>query len=110
MEGNNIFNIEELSGTKESFTSLFSNKNILIEKIVSFGQVTNDNEWLEQEKNEWVVLLQGEAEIQFEKDNNKLLMKKGDYILIPSHCRHGVNYTSIDPPCIWLAIHFYENG
>ena len=106
MEGNNIFNREGLSEVNESFITLYSNENIIIEKIVSFGQTTSVNKWLEQDKDEWVVLLQGKAEIFFEKDNNKVILKKGYYILIPSHSRHRVEYTSSDPPCIWLAVHF----
>jgi cupin 2 domain-containing protein len=110
MKENNIYKIDEGLRTAEIFSTLFSNGNILIEKIISFGQITKSNEWLEQEKTEWMALLQGEAEILFENDNNKVKMKSGDYALIPSHCRHRVIFTTKEPPCIWLAVHFNENG
>jgi cupin 2 domain-containing protein len=38
-------------------------------------------------------------------DGPRQPLKAGDYLLIPAHCRHRVEYTSADPPCIWLAIH-----
>ncbi|NLB53750.1 MAG: cupin domain-containing protein, partial [Syntrophomonadaceae bacterium] len=61
--------------------------------------------WYEQEKDEWVLLLQGEAIISY-RNNDKVLMKTGDYLLIPAKRAHRVDMTSIDPPCIWLAIFF----
>ena len=29
----------------------------------------------------------------------------GDYLFIPAHQKHRVEYTSSRPPCIWLAVH-----
>jgi cupin 2 domain-containing protein len=110
MDRKNIFNTEELSRIEECFIPIYSNQKIFIEKIVSFGQTTPENDWLEQDRSEWVALLQGEAEILFENDIHKVSMKRGDYIHIPSHCKHKVTFTSVDPPCIWLAVHFDENG
>ena len=55
-------------------------------------------------ENEWVILLEGEASIEFE--DKTIHLKKGDYINIPSHQKHKVIKTSKNPPAIWLAI-FY---
>jgi hypothetical protein len=45
------------------------------------------------------------AKIEFE--NNEILeLFPGDYILIPSHKKHRVVYTSESPKCVWLGIHF----
>ena len=38
-------------------------------------------------------------------DNSSIKLKSGDYLLIKAHQKHRVTFTSIDPPCIWLAIH-----
>jgi len=49
-------------------------------------------------------LLQGEAELAY-ADDSRIKLKAGDYLLIPAHTKHRVEYTSIEPPCIWLAVH-----
>lgn len=101
----NIFSIKkDLDCTEELFFKLFKNDNCLIEKIISTGQTTKYGEWLEEDSDEWVILLQGFSEIKF-FDGDKIKMKSGDYLLIPSNSKHRVESTSTDPPCIWLAIH-----
>lgn len=104
--GSNLFEIGGLSQDAENFLSLFSDERICIERIVSFGQKTGNDQWLVQEENEWVILIQGEAEILIKENNMKVYMRKGDHLFIPSNCKHRVSFTSDDPPCIWLAIHF----
>jgi len=51
-----------------------------------------------------VILLQGEAEISYD-DDTRVKLKAGDYLMIPKHQKHRVEYTSNNPPCIWLAVH-----
>ena len=86
-------------------------ENFKLERIISTGQVTPEGEWYDQEKDEWVILLQGNAKLLFEKNyndkiENKIIeLKKGDYLFIKKHEKHRVIYTSQDPPCIWLALH-----
>ena len=89
---------------KEIFDVLFHGKNVKVERIVSTGQITPEGQWYDQELDEWVVLLQGEATIKFDEDED-VILKKGDYLLIPAHKRHRVTYTSANPFCVWLAIH-----
>jgi cupin 2 domain-containing protein len=74
------------------------------ERIVSDGQFTTEGFWYDQPGNEWVILLQGDAVVEFEESGN-VPLSKGDYLLIPSHVKHRVKYTSAEPKCIWLAIH-----
>ncbi len=76
----------------------------MMERILSSGQTTPVNEWYDQEKDEWVAILQGEARILFENEE-EIALKAGDYILIKAHEKHRVTYTSATPVCIWLAIH-----
>ena len=49
------------------------NENVKIEKIISTGQITD---WQVSEKNEFVILIQGEAEIEFFEKKNLKKMKK----------------------------------
>ena len=57
----NIFNLPSSLPNLELFESLVSTDNILIERIISTGQTTPPGELYDQAKDEWVILLQGEA-------------------------------------------------
>jgi cupin 2 domain-containing protein len=84
---------------------LFDNTRFRVERIVSEGQVTPEGFWYNQPGDEWVVLLQGDAIIEFEGSGKSISLSKGDYLLIPAHAKHRVTFTSTVPQCIWLAIH-----
>ncbi|MDQ3194553.1 MAG: cupin, partial [Bacteroidota bacterium] len=58
----NFFDIpQDLSKSFETFQEIITNENLKVEKIISTGQQTPENQWLEQDKDEWVLLLQGDA-------------------------------------------------
>jgi cupin 2 domain-containing protein len=88
----------------EQFEILATGRNLRIERIISCGQTTPSHEWFDQDLDEWVILLQGEAILMYE-DSRQSSLKAGDYLFIPAHCRHRVAFTSTEPPCIWLAVH-----
>ena len=115
----NIFNLPLFLPDEELFESIVCNDKILIERIISTGQTTPKGEWYNgayklpnriretapcQDKNEWVILLQGEAVLSYE-DKSQIELKAGDYLFIPAHKKHRVEYTSTSIPCIWLAVH-----
>ena len=52
------------------------------------------------------MLLAGAARLSFEGDGLALDLRPGDWIEIPAHARHRVEWTQADPPTVWLAIHF----
>lgn len=101
----NLFHLKCELPDEEIFDQLYQDKNIRIERIISSGQCSPPDFWYEQEDDEWVLLLQGEAVIRY-RNHEKVLMKTGDYLLIPAGLAHRVEMTSKDPPCIWLAIFF----
>ncbi len=100
----NIFDLSAISSNQEVFEPLLQNLQLLLERIVSTGQTTPEGEWYDQLRDEWVILLQGEATLAYEDGSEKAL-QPGDYLLIPAHQKHRVTYTSVDPPCVWLAMH-----
>ncbi len=100
----NIFENIKINKSVEEFITLNQDKNIKIERIVSNGQKSEKNFWYNQKKNEFVLILEGFAILEFEDEQIEL--KKGDYINIPSYRKHRVKYTCKDTPTIWLAI-FY---
>lgn len=99
----NIFEIEKLPGIEEEeiVDILKENRDVKIERIISTGQ---DSDWMVQERKEYVLLLQGNAVIEF---NDKTVeMKSGDTLFIEKSERHRVAYTSESPCCIWFCVHF----
>ena len=104
---NNLFNIENIdfSENKEITEILASSENVRIERIISTGQITEPDFWYDQNENEFVTVLQGEAKILFDNGKEEHLVK-GDYLMIPAHTRHRVSYTSIEPVCIWVVVFF----
>jgi cupin 2 domain-containing protein len=92
---------------EEIWESLLETRSLRIERILSTGQTTPPGRWYDQPRSEWVILLQGEAEIAYE-DGTRVRLRSGDYLLIPAGQKHRVEYTSADPPCIWLAVHYLD--
>ena len=79
-----------------------------LERIISTGQATPAGEWYDQETHEWVLLLTGGAGLLFENDPQVIIMKPGDYLHIPAHRRHRVEWTAPGQPTIWLALHYRD--
>lgn len=101
----NIFNSEILSAsTGEVFETIAESGDVKIERIISTGQTTPEGEWYDQDRDEWVILLKGTAMLEVE-GAAPVTLNPGDYLMLPAHCRHRVTQTSVDPECIWLAVH-----
>ena len=99
----NLYDLPDPLPDAETFTDLLPDRGVKIERIVSSGQTTPAGEWYDQDRDEWVVLIQGAAVLEYE-DGETLRLGAGDHVLIPAHRRHRVNYTSRTPPCIWIAV------
>ncbi len=109
MKSENLFIIPKQLPTielGELMETLYQNNSLKVERIVSAGHITPEGYWYEQELPEWVILLQGNADILFDSAEGPLLhLAAGDYLLIEAMRRHRVIKTSENPPCIWLAVH-----
>ncbi len=106
MSVSNFFNVANPDNDEELFESLLQGRNIRVERIVSCGQVTPPNQWYDAQQDEWVMVLQGTARLTLlDTEITTIEMEAGSYLLIPAHQKHRVEFTSQDPPCIWLAIH-----
>jgi cupin 2 domain-containing protein len=91
--------------TEEIFDEIISNQVFKLERIISDGHASPENFWYDQDKNEFVLLISGTAEIQYD-DGQKFSMKKGDYFIIPAHQKHRVEWTDKHQKTVWLALHF----
>ncbi len=102
----NLFSRFPESISKEIFETLLKTESFKLERIISTGQSTTAKKWLNQDTNEWVILLKGSAGLLFKEENKILTMKPGDYIHIPAHKLHRVEWTDKNEPTIWLALHY----
>jgi cupin 2 domain-containing protein len=91
----------------ELMETLREGKAFRIERIVSRGHASPPGFWYDQDEGEWVILLSGVARILFEGDADPVEMAPGDYLDIPPHCRHRLDWTDPDQDCVWLAV-FYR--
>ena len=106
MDKNNLFDCIPEFLNDEVFDVIVKSKNIKVERILSKGQRTPIGEWYDQNMNELVVLLRGRANILFEEDYNLTELKPGDYINIPAHVKHRVEWTDENALTVWLTIHY----
>jgi cupin 2 domain-containing protein len=109
MNKENLFKNLPDTCREEIFETILENNDLKIERIISEGQSTPTNQWLDQEWDEWVVLLLGSTGILFEGDNAPITMKPGDYLFIPAHTKHRVEWTDGKEKTIWLAIHMKKS-
>jgi cupin 2 domain-containing protein len=101
----NLFSHLPRASRDEIIEQLVVSRDVRIERIVSHGHASPDGFWYDQSQHEFVVLLRGAARLRF-ADDEALELKPGDYLTIPAHRRHRVEWTTPDEPSVWLAV-FY---
>lgn len=103
----NIFSaLPRSTGDQEQFSALLNRPGVRIERIVSTGQCSPPGFWYDQDEGEWVIVLQGEAHLLLAGEAEPRILRAGDYLDLPPHCRHRVAWTTAEAPTVWLAV-FY---
>ena len=102
----NIFDNLPQHMPQELVQTLIGAANVRIERIVSHGHASAPDFWYDQDQHEWLIVLQGSATLRFE--DGTLAMKPGDFINIPAHKKHRVEWTTPEEPTIWLAVHYRD--
>jgi cupin 2 domain-containing protein len=100
----NLFADLPLHMPDELVTTLLETADVRIERIVSHGHTSPEGFWYDQDRYEWVIVLQGAARLRFE--DRIVELKPGDFTNIPAHKRHRVEWTTPDEPTVWLAVHY----
>jgi cupin 2 domain-containing protein len=100
-----FFDVEFKTAGQERFTTLFENRAVKVERIVSESYDGREDVWYDQSEPEWVIVLRGEAELELD-DGTIVHLKAGDYLEIPAHTKHRVRRTS--KQTFWLAVHVKE--
>jgi cupin 2 domain-containing protein len=102
----NLFSDLPAESDDEVVTNLFSAPRVRIERIVSTGQASPADFWYDQAWSEWVLVVSGSAKVLFADTMTSHLMGPGDYLQIPPHRRHRVEWTEPNTATVWLAVHF----
>ena len=100
MNVKNIFNDIPSELAEELFTTIYTAKKFRVKRIVSQGF------WYDQNENEWLIVLEGNASIQFDGIPEPVELGPGSYLNIPAHVKHRLARTSQIQQTIWLAIHY----
>lgn len=93
---------------EEVFDTICATDTVKIERIVSRGHASPEGFWYDQDRNEFVLVVQGSAGIRIEKEDRVVVLRAGDYLNIGAHVRHRVEWTDSTCETIWLAVHYYE--
>ena len=93
----------------EVATTLLQRPGAKLERIVSTGQASPPGFWYDQPDDEWVLLVSGAARIEIDGEGVTDL-RAGDYLLLPAHRRHRVDWTDPDQPTVWLALYLAQSA
>jgi len=106
MEKDNIFRKIPVELPEELFENILEQGSFTLERIVSRAHATPAGEWYDQEKNEWVILLKGSAGLLIDGSDDLIVLAPGDYLFLPAHLKHRVEWTAPGMETIWLALHY----
>ncbi|MEM7013355.1 MAG: hypothetical protein AAF585_17940, partial [Verrucomicrobiota bacterium] len=79
---------------EELMETLAETDAVRVERIVSRGHASPDDFWYDQERDEFVALLSGSAGLRIEGEADLRVLKPGDWLVIPAHQRHRVEWTA----------------
>jgi cupin 2 domain-containing protein len=91
---------------KEVFDKILQGKDFKLERIVSRGHATPEGKWYDQKDDEWVILLKGRAGLRIKGKRQPITLSPGDYLHLPAHRRHRVEWTQKNTQTVWLALHY----
>jgi cupin 2 domain-containing protein len=101
----NLFRNLPNGDADEQFLTIIERSGLRVERIVSQGHSTPEDQPYDQPDDEWVLLVEGAARLWIE-EQGEVSLAPGDHLLIPARRRHRVVWTTPDGPTVWLAVHF----
>jgi cupin 2 domain-containing protein len=104
-EGGSLFSHGTSDFDDELIDTMLTGRDFRLLRIVSNGQSTPEGQWLDQDDDEWVVLVKGAAMVRVEGEDKARALTPGEWLYLPAHCRHRVEWTAPDQPTVWLALH-----
>ena len=83
---------------------LLQSQLLRVERIHSCAAATPEGRWYDQDEHEWVILLQGRAQLRFSDEASDRALAEGESLLIQAGRRHRVTATDPAPGTVWLAL------
>jgi cupin 2 domain-containing protein len=106
----NIYSSIPADIPQELFQDILITDTFTVKRIVSRGHASPKDFWYDQDQNEWVLLLTGRAGLLFEGNDTIIELTPGDYINIPAHLKHRVEWTDPNMETVWLEIMWGTSG
>jgi len=106
----NLFQDIASAGADEQVTVLLEQAGLRIQRIVSHAHASPPGHWYDQDDAEWVLVVSGAAGLLIEGEREPRRLAAGDYVFLPPHVRHRVEWTAADQPTVWLAVHLQEGS
>lgn len=103
----NLFRNIPSPSAEEFFETLAASDQTRIERIVSCGHVSAEDDWYDQADSEFVLLLKGAARLAYD-DGTVQSLEPGDWLVIPPHRKHRVDWTPQNTETVWLAVHYRQ--
>jgi len=94
---------------EEIMETMIDSGSVKIQRIISCSHASPEGFWYDQQDNEWVLVLEGSARLKFEGEEEQVELGPGDWVDIPAHARHRVEWTDPERKTVWLAV-FYGNN
>lgn len=106
MRKGNIYSAIPDHFPEEILETLVDSGRVRIERIISDGHCSPEEFWYDQAESEFVLLLEGSAALRFEGEDELRVLKPGDWMNIPAHGRHRLEWTDPHQKTIWLAVYY----
>lgn len=88
-------------------TRLLDAAHVRVERVVSVGHASPPGFRYDQDDGEWVAVLAGQARLSIDGEAAPRVLGPGDFVDLPAHTRHRVEWTDPAVPTVWLAV-FYR--
>src|SRR5262245_33535830 len=95
---------------EELLEVLWQTPGVRVERIVSRCHASPVGFWYDQDADEWVLLLTGSAGLRVEGRPEVQVLRPGDYLVLPAHVKHRVEWTDGACDTVWLAVHARPAG
>ena len=106
MEIQNFLSDIPNTSSTEIIQKMLEGESFFVERIISYGQASPEGFWYDQDKNEFILIVQGSAGIKLENESEMVVLTTGDYLDICAHVKHRVEWTDPAGDTIWLAVHY----
>jgi len=102
----NLFDCLSVALNEEMVEVLTSSCDVRIERIVSRGHASPPDFWYDQAQHEFVLLVSGRSRLVFADGSPPRDLVPGDWLILPAHYRHRVDWTDPKQETVWLAVHY----